>query len=290
MTGFATKSLLITTPMGKKSTVTVSIKSLNSRFFEMNCKMPQPFLHLETGLVSLVKEKLQRGHVYLVVHCSDPDVFQGPINPALETARAYIAALKTIRAENNIAEEVTLGHIVKLPNLFNTQEQTIDAAIKDQFFALIAQALEQLVAERNTEGKKLATDIFARLAIIDREFREIQKQIPLVVERYKTQIDQALQEAKLTESETPKNVLYLLLDKIDIHEEVIRFASHFANINTTLQDATIEKGKRLDFTFQELMREANTMNAKCSDAQVSSHVISIKVEVEKMREQIQNIV
>lgn len=290
MTGFATQSTQLSTTAGKKSTVTVSIKSLNSRFFEMNCKMPQAFLQLETLLGSMVKEKLQRGHIYLTVHCSDPDVFQGVINPAHETVRAYVAALEKIRAENNISEPVKLEHIVKLPNIFNTQEQTLDATVKEQFLALVTKTLEQLLAERNAEGTRLTADIAARLAIIDREFALIQQQIPTVIERYKTQINQALHEAQLAETEPSKNVLYLLLDKIDIHEEIVRFASHLANIHQILKDAAIEKGKRLDFTFQELMREANTMNAKCSDSTVSSHVISVKVEVEKMREQIQNIV
>lgn len=293
MTGFATQTFTLSNSTHKKSNVSMSLKSLNNRFFEAHCKLPQALIHLETSLIALLKQKLKRGNIYLVVHLSNQDIFQGNIEPAHTIINGYVQALNSIKKEHGIDQPVGLEHLLQLPNIFTSPEQSIDQDIKDTFFAHVHELIDALLHARLKEGAVLMDDLTSRLSIMQQEIALIEKQIPIVAQHSKEKVQTALQEmgtdAQLM-ADAHKNVLYSLLDKIDIHEEVTRFKSHIINLMDHLNSADIEKGKRIDFILQELTREANTINAKCSDSLISNHSINIKVEIEKMREQIQNIV
>jgi len=147
--------------------------------------------------------------------------------------------------------------------------------------------------ERRKEGLELTTDIKKRISIMGQEMANIEKASAIHIEAQKEKVNQAVQALQGDESslaDTRKNALFSILDKIDIHEEITRFKSHLQNLLDQLNSQANEKGKRLDFTLQELSREINTISAKCSDAAIGTHAINIKVEIEKMREQVQNIV
>jgi uncharacterized protein (TIGR00255 family) len=293
MTGFATKTFTLSPTPQKKSNVSMSLKTLNSRFFEATCKLPQALLHLETALISLLKQKLHRGHIYLVVYLNNQDIFQGNIEPAYNTINAYIHALNNIKKEHQIQAPVTLETIIRLPNIFSIEEQTIDEASKSAFFTAMQELIDQLIEARAKEGIELEKDFKNRITVIQQEINYIEQQTPLVADQCKKKVERAVQEAGVDAAllaDAHKNVLYTLLEKLDIHEEITRFKSHLINLIDHLQSADIEKGKRLDFILQELIRETNTINAKCSDSIISNHAITMKVEIEKMREQIQNIV
>ena len=139
----------------------------------------------------------------------------------------------------------------------------------------------------------LSKDLYQRIAIIQQEMNVITQRAHIFVAESKKKILDTLQEIGADENliiNAQKNGLYAMLDKIDIHEEITRLTSHLEDLTTQLKSQDIEKGKRLDFILQELGREINTIAAKCSDSTISSHAINVKVEIEKMREQIQNIV
>lgn len=293
MTGFATKTFMLTTERGRKSNVAMSIKSLNSRFFELTCRLPQSLLHLETVFLSLFKEKMRRGHVYFAINLGNQDVFQGAIEPAKNSINAYIQALQTIKETYHIESPISLDNILRLPNIFSIEDQSIDPQSQETIFENIRLLIQQVVDARDKEGCTLQKDIMDRITVIQKEIITIEEQATVVVAACKTKVMDTLKEIgadAIALAEAHKHALYTLLEKIDIHEEIIRFKSHLANLRTTLESAEIEKGERIDFILQELTRETNTINAKCADSLIGSSAINIKVEIKKIREQIQNIV
>lgn len=292
MTGFAVANKLITTTQGK-ATISLSLKSLNGRFFELNCRIPSALSYLETVILKKLKEKLKRGHVHLIGSISNIDVLQGSIEPSLNTIQNYIKAITVIKKECNIDQPIALEHILRLPNVFNTPEQLADEVIAESFLAIVDELADKVIASRVKEGSTIQQDFHTRIQNMHVFIRAIETQAADFVERTKEQIQKNLLEIKEAPTEAndvQKNALYSLLDKIDIHEEISRFKSHLHNLENQLIASQVEKGKVLDFILQELVRETNTMNAKCSDATIAKYAIDAKVEIEKMREQVQNIV
>ncbi len=293
MTGFASKSIILSTPQGEKSTVTMNLKTLNSRFFESTIRLPAALTHFETKLTKLFKQKLRRGHVYFTIYLSNPSIFQGTITPALAAAEAYESAMKKIMQHLNIKQDIALEHFLRLPNLFSIEAALIDEQSTQTLMQAINELIEAVISVRNQEGTTLAKDIEQRAAIMQREIDIIEKQAAQFIQQHKEKVHKTLQEIGADKSllaEAQKNALYTMLDKIDIHEEIIRFKSHLEQFNKHLKSPSIEKGKQLDFILQEFAREINTIAAKCSHATISSHAINVKVEIEKTREQVQNIV
>ncbi|RTL06616.1 YicC family protein [Candidatus Dependentiae bacterium] len=292
MTGFAVKNATLQSSTGKKSALFLSLKSLNGKFFELNCKLPLAFSHLETIILKRLKNKLKRGHLYLTCFLNNTDIVQGTVEPSLQVVQNYINALNAIKEQHNITQPIMLDHIIRLPNVFNVQEHLTDEQMERDFLTFVDELAEQVIITRIKEGEEITQDITLRLQNIEKYLDLVSQGANEFVERTKEKIQQMLQiETEQTEgADAQKNTLYALLDKIDIHEEISRFQSHLHNMQTQLKTATVEKGKVLDFILQELMRETNTINAKCSDALIAKYAIDLKVEIEKIREQIQNIV
>jgi len=293
MTGFAGKNIVLPLPGQTKANMTISIKSLNSRFFETTFKMPHIFNSLETECIKILKEKLLRGHIYATMHVSNQNAFKGAIEPALNVVESYVQAIKAIKTTYPMDGELTLETLLGLPNVFSTEEQSIDEHVKKSIIEAFSCTIDELIEQQQLEGIALERDILQRTVIMAQEIEQIQQASLILVEEQKRKVQVAIKEIETDESkfaELQKNSLYAILDKIDIHEEIIRFKSHLENIIAQFKSKPIEKGKRLDFTLQELGREINTITAKCSDAVISSKAINIKVEIEKAREQVQNIV
>lgn len=294
MTGFATKTVLLTTKNGEQLSASLNLKSLNSRFFESTCRLPQPFLHLEVPLIKLLKKELRRGHIYFTVSLSNANVLQGTIKPAISVARSYNDALKQIAHEIGIQDTVTLDHLIKFPTIFAVEETAIDTTIEQQLTQLCQELCSALTKTRTQEGEYLQQDIVSRIGMITKEIEQIESRSHIVAQEYKKKIEAALTEINTsaepnTMAEDRKNALCIMLDKIDIQEEITRFNGHLQSFHAHINSNEIEKGKRLDFILQELNREINTIASKCNDTTIASHAISIKVELEKIREQAQNI-
>jgi uncharacterized protein (TIGR00255 family) len=293
MTGFASKTFILTTPSGERCSISMNLKSLNSRFFETTVKLPIGLSHLETTLIKLFKEKLLRGHIYFTVYLSNPSIFEGSITPALSIVTAYVHAIEEIKKQLSLSDPIKLDNILRLPNIFSTESQQLDEQSTHILMTHAHELIEKVIQERETEGKNLIIDVHHRITIIQDEMESIKNRAHTFIEERKKKIIETVQEIGAAENlmvDAQKSGLYSLLDKIDIHEEITRLASHLNNLMTQLQSKDSEKGKRLDFTLQELGREINTIAAKCSDSTISSHAINVKVEIEKIREQIQNIV
>jgi len=293
MTGFASKTFVLTTPSGERSSISMNLKSLNSRFFESSIKLPMGLSHLETTLLKQFKETLRRGHIYFTAYLSNPNVFEGTITPAMTVIDGYMTAMNQIKTKYNLSDEIKLDNILRLPNIFSKEEQPLDETSTQQILDAITELIEKVMIDRATEGNALALDLDSRIAIIQKEMKFISERAHIFVEEWKKKVHTTLQEIGADDNliaNAQKSGLYSMLDKIDIHEEITRLNSHLDQLIKNLSSQDIEKGKRLDFTLQELGREINTIASKCSDSIISSHAINVKVEIEKMREQIQNIV
>lgn len=293
MTGFASKTLALTTATGEKANISISLKTLNYRFFETTFKLPYFLSSLETKLIKMCKQKLTRGHVYLTVHASNSSLFRSGVQPALAVVQGYVDAINEIKKRCGITQDITLDHILPLPNVFVVEESELDEQVERSILAAIDALIDAVIAARKMEGETLLRDLYARLDAMTHEINAIEVAYQQLMNAQKEKINRMLQEvagdenAQLT---AKQEAMYALLDKMDIHEEIIRFKSHVHDMREQLAADTAEQGKRLDFTLQELGREINTITAKCSDATISKRAINTKVEIEKAREQVQNIV
>lgn len=292
MTGFASKTITLKAADGSQTQVTLSLKSLNSRYFETTCKMPLALQQLETRTIQLLKNELLRGHVYFTVYLADQAFLQSQVKPALSTAENYLEALRAIQKEFNVEGQITMADLVRLP-IFSIEERAIDTACEQQIMDSSHELIKELLKVRKVEGSSLKKDLETRHTFVAQEILAIEKAAETVMADRKASILKKIVELEAQEEEYAnmrRNTLYHELDKIDVHEEIVRFKTHLVAYDQILKADYPEKGRRVDFTLQELGREINTIAAKCSDAAIGSMAINIKVELEKAREQAQNIV
>ncbi len=294
MTGFASTTLDISAPDGYQTNLTISLKSLNSRFFEITCKLPPILSHLETSFIKLLKEKLRRGNIFLAIYISNQTIFQEKVEPSITVAKSYIAAIKRIKEECALPGDISIADMLCLANtIFIIEQKACDKSVEHVIFQALQSLVDSLIMTRIQEGKVLQKDIQQRHTIIENNMQTITEAAHDFMERKKQEVARKIIELA---GESPefiqmrKSALYIELDKIDIHEEIVRFNAHLENLQKLFDSKEQEKGRHINFIIQELGREINTLAAKCSDVYIGSLAINIKVELEKIREQAQNIV
>ena len=300
MTGFSSRIITITQtpPMGGPSQelyLTLSLKTLNSRFFETTCKLPYSLAFLETELIKYFKKRMVRGTVNFSLYLSSPAALTGTIEPALATIKGYIDSCSTIKKTFKLEGELSLPDLLALPNIFETREAPVDKELIEKIMAAIADLTDECVRTRLEEGKSLEKDLLERVAHAQAFMHELEPHTKTVIAQkkehlfatLKTLLQETHQEA-ISDAQTM--YIYNQLERMDIHEEIVRFNNHLKSIKAIIASPEQESGKRLDFTLQELFREINTVASKCQDSFISNLAINIKVELEKAREQVQNIV
>jgi len=293
MTGFASKTAVIALPDGTKINTSISLKSLNSRFFETTCKLPHIATHLETDIIKNLKQKLQRGHTYLTLHMKDSTLLKSAVKANMAAVKSYLESIRKIRKTFALEGDVSIHDIINLPNIFEIEEQEGSKSVDKQILEIVNELIEQLIKSRQKEGVALKKDLLKRVSIMGKEIAAIEKSAETLMSLKKEEVTTLIKKIEDEGEETPdlrKSGLLLMLDKLDINEEIVRFKSHLENLANHIETAKGEIGKKTDFTLQEMAREINTIAAKCSDAKISSKAINIKVELEKAREQAQNIV
>lgn len=271
----------------------VELKSLNARFFEATTRLPSSLSSLEIDVLNVLKKKLIRGRVFLSVQLVASDEVDVSIVPSLGLAKQYCHAMQQIAQACSLAEPVTLANILAVPDLFVVQKiaftQEVIAAIKEG----IARIADDLCVQRLLEGAILEKDISSRFSVCAQKIEQISKLHDAETIAQKALIAQ-LQEQHQVAAE-PVLVAQLeeafsVLSKMDISEEITRFHAHLERVHAMLNSSDEEQGKRFDFLLQEFLRETNTIAAKCVSGNISALTIDIKVELEKVREQVQNIV
>lgn len=292
MTGFATKLLSYQPKKDSPATdISISIKSLNSRFFEATCKIPSTLSPLETEIIKQLKKLLHRGHLFVTIYLSDPNAFKGEIELAKETAGNYLKAINSLKSEFKLKDEPSMHDLLNLPNIFVRKEISLDKKTKELILSELKTVADKLLSERNKEGAALQKDIEKRINLIDKKIEKVSQIFERVIEAEKIATSKKIDSLESSESgDQQRQQLYNALDKMDINEEIVRFKSHLESFKSIVKKEQAEKGKAFDFTLQELSREINTITAKSPDLQISDIAISTKVEIEKIREQVQNIV
>lgn len=293
MTGFATTTINLA---AAKTSVpaTVSLKTLNSRFIDVNCKFPPALSHLETEVIKKCKHVLHRGSIYITLHLGSTNALKTAVQPSHQLAASYLQAINALQKEFKIPGTLSISDVIRIPDLFETVEEA-DVSNNE---AIIMQAMDSLLATvitaRQQEGVSLEKDLEERMNVIQENMNTIEPRAAEInaerKEHFLREIKETLEPASPEVREQHLQALYNNLENIDVHEEIVRFKSHLKNFLLTLHDSTGQKGKKLDFILQEMFREINTLSAKLPDTISGLPIIMIKVELEKAREQVQNVV
>ena len=299
MTGYANAIIDIPIKDDQKLLLSLQIKSLNSRYFDITYKIPSCLIDLDISIQKLIKNKLQRGHIYITIKIQQNHLKHDVI-PSLSTIKGYIEAINIVKKECNIKDEISLNTILQLPDIFQTEDEVISKTTETIVLEELDKLIDQIVIMRLEEGSVIEKDINNQIKIIEKNLaliktvsdkmaKEKKEEFNVVIEKLQTfsQEDICANKCFL---ESQKSTLLSELEKIDIHEEVIRANSHLVSIEKWIEIKELSKGKKLDFILQELNREVNTIASKCSNFSISSLAIDIKSELEKCREQTQNVV
>ncbi len=291
MTGYSNKTFDVEIKPGQQVSISVELKTLNSRFFEMTSRVPSVLNFLETTILALLKKKFVRGRVYLTMHIESYEETFETIRPSIKTAQGYITALRAIQQKSQMPGEVTISDLVALPNIFVSEKAGISPDAKQTILTGVEAVADTLVEVRKAEGAHLHQDLNERVSACEHNIERIALNYDQHMESHKKLVTTTLVAAQTGDDEAKNKLddLYTLMNKIDISEEITRFKSHLFTIKDILKSESMEKGKRCDFTVQELLRETNTIAAKASHFDISTSAVDIKVELEKAREQIQNV-
>ncbi len=272
--------------------ISVEMKSVNHRYLDLNIKMPRQFNVFEAELRNQLKQDIQRGKVdvYISYEAFTDKHTTLKYNPNI--AREYMSIYAAIREEFGLEEDMTAGRLMRLPEVVSMESSEAD---EERLLVLlkecVAGAVQQFVAQRSREGEQLKNDLLGKLDNMLGWVAEVEERSPQILAEYRQKLldkvselmaDTAIEESRLAAEVT------IFADKICVDEETVRLRSHINEVKNTLKKGGAV-GRRLDFMAQELNREANTILSKANDMTISQTAINLKTEIEKVREQIQNI-
>ena len=272
--------------------ITVEIKSVNSRYFEYSSRMPRGYSFLEDKLKKLVNGKIARGKAELnltIVNVEAPDTV---ITPNIELARQYKAAMDEMARQLDMRNDVSLSGLCRFPDMFSAVHAEADEAeLWQDVQALAAAALENFAAMRAAEGEKLREDVLARLCTLEKDVGFIEQTSAARVQKYTDKLYARLKELLDGRDIDDARILTeaaIFADKTAVDEETVRLRSHIRQYRDILA-LSEPVGRKLDFLTQELNRETNTIGSKCNELDITRVVVEMKGEIEKIREQIQNL-
>ena len=272
--------------------VTVEIKSVNHRYLDLNIKVPRIYSFLEEAVKSAVSSRVSRGKVDVFVSVFTKDGKDVKVTPNLELIREYVEALRQVRDTFGLADDISTMGVAQMPDALSIDKEEPDnEAVQQQVLEVVGQALEEYDAMRRAEGARLCQDIVQRAGRIGQLVDQVEERSPQTVEEYRKRISARMQELLGDTEIAEQRILAeaaLFADKVSVTEEIVRLRSHLAQLNTMLS-ADTAVGRKLDFLVQEMNREANTIGSKANDYELAQTVVEIKAEIEKIREQIQNI-
>ncbi|HHW02943.1 MAG TPA: YicC family protein [Thermoanaerobacterales bacterium] len=275
---------------GKISWV-VEIRSVNHRFLEIFVKLPRAWLLMEEKIKSFIKGRISRGRVDVFVNMSCENL---PMNIKFDKSavRNYYNKLMEIKQETGFEGPVSLPLLSMMPDLFSIEEEMPqEQELWEMLKPALDQAVKNLIIMREMEGQTLWNDIIARLDIIDEKVDFISKRTDAVIEEYRKRlvqnVERVLKDISLERDRIEAEVV-LFAERSNITEELVRLKSHIGQMRN-LEQVDDSVGKKADFIIQEMYREANTIASKSPDYDISMRIIEIKSELEKIREQVQNI-
>lgn len=272
--------------------VIVEIKAVNHRYCDISIKMPKKLSFFEAGIRNVLKEYIGRGKVDVFITYEDYTEKNVCVKYNEDIAREYMQNLIKMSETFHIDNDIRVSALAKFPDVLTLEEQSIDEAELWKIIeGPVRTAAEQLVNARITEGENLKKDIIGKLDGMLTFVKYIEERSPQIITEYRQKItakvNELLGDTKIEESVLATEVI-IFADKICVDEETVRLRSHIQNMKVTLDEGD-GIGRKLDFIAQEMNREANTILSKANDLEVSNTAINLKTEIEKVREQIQNI-
>ncbi len=272
--------------------ITVEMKAVNHRYLDVSLKMPKKLNFFEASIRNLLKEYIQRGKVDIYITYEDLSEETVSIKYNQDIAASYLKYLKEMAETFSLDNDIRVSNLSRYPEVFSMEEQEIDEeGIWKLLEKAIRQSAESFVESRVKEGENLCRDLIAKLEGMLTLVAYIEENSPKIVEEYKAKL-QAKVKDLMEDNRVDDNRLLMevtiFADKICVDEEIVRLKSHIEMVENTLR-AGGSIGRKLDFIVQEMNREANTILSKSTDLEISNHGIELKTEIEKVREQIQNI-
>jgi uncharacterized protein (TIGR00255 family) len=285
MTGFGAADGLV-----GDARATVEIRTVNHRFFSPNLKLPSAFGRWEGEIRELLRQKIARGHVTLTAR-----IDRDSTAPVIDETRLahYLTALKALQKKHKLAGELDLSTLLRLPDVIAAPSDEIEPRDGDALVQLVAKAVDNLTAMRKVEGAQLSGFLLERLDAIESRLARTEKRAPVRLKEQHDRVKRTVSELIGGAGADPQRVaqeIAILADKLDIAEELDRFRAHLSTFRETTRSKTSDPvGKRLGFILQEMVREANTIGSKANDAAILEDVIAIKEELERIREQVENL-
>lgn len=272
--------------------IIIEIKSVNHRYFEFSSRITRGYGFLDEKLKSYLQSKISRGKIdiYASIETMEDTDAQVLVNHSL--AAGYVNALRELAQRYNLRDDISVGTVSRYSDIFTVHKAPEDEQIIwDAVCKVTDQALSAFIKMRETEGARLKADVLQRAETILETVGKIEERSPQTVGEYQQKLTQKLNEMLNDNNIDEQRILTetaIFADKIAVSEETVRLRSHFEQFSKML-NSNEAVGRKLDFIVQEMNREANTIGSKCIDSQIAYMVVDIKAEIEKIREQIQNI-
>ena len=272
--------------------ISAELKSVNNRYLETSVRMPRSFLFAEDAIKSTVQRHISRGKVdvFININAVSADDVKVTVNESL--LKGYIEAVRKIAGDYGLPEDLSALSAARFPDVLQVERNDLDAeAISAAICMVVEEALNDFDTMREREGEKLCADVLSRLGTIDGYVSRVEQEAPLTVERYRQRLEKKMAEVLGTAGIETDRILAeaaIYADHIAVDEETVRLRSHMAQLDRMIRGVS-PIGRKIDFLIQEFNREANTIGSKCQNSELAHVVVDLKSEIEKIREQIQNI-
>ncbi len=274
----------------------VEVRSVNHRYLDARVRLPKPLAAFESDVRAAIQRRFERGKVDLTVASASGDPKATRLEIDLATAQQYLRAAAALRESEGVSGDLSIANVLALPGVARFSEPELPPAeLREGLFAALEEALEALDAMRAAEGAALERDLLARLDRVSELTAFLAERSGLVQqsvrERLRKRAQQLEQETGLLDAARLHQEVVFAADRMDVNEELVRLRSHVAQFREILAGAGARSpvGRRLDFLLQEFGREANTVGSKASDAPIAHQIVELKTEIERMREQVQNV-
>lgn len=272
--------------------ITVELRAVNHRYYEFSCRLPRAFSFAEERLKTLLGGRVSRGKLEVSVLVQNVTAVSEKISANKEVIRGYIEALREIKEEFSLTDDLSLSAVMRLPDAFTVvKAETDEEQLWEDLKAVTEQALANFIAMREREGERMKADISSRLDTIEKNTAFVEERSPIIVEAYRKKLYDKMSEVLEGKGVDESRILLeagIFSEKTAVDEETVRLRSHIAQFRDMLESAE-PIGRKLDFLVQEMNRETNTIGSKVQDIEVTRLVVDQKSEIEKIREQIQNI-
>jgi len=273
-------------------TITVEVRSVNNRYLDCSVKVPRLYIFAEDAIKSRVQSNISRGKVDVFVTIENIEGEQVVISVNQPVADSYYNALTSLRDRYQLRDDISVSLLSRFQDvlLVEKSQEDVEAVAKD-ICTVLDTALADFTAMRQREGEKLAQDIRSRASTIAQLLAKVEERSPQTVSEYRTKLENRMREVLSNTQLEESRILTeaaIFADKVAVDEETVRLHSHLGQLAEML-DSGVPIGRKLDFLIQEFNREANTIGSKCTDLEISRHVVDIKAEIEKIREQVQNV-